>query len=226
MYNGDYLEKILGEKYNIKNFYENNNDIISNVNEDETKSKEETASKKENDLDKKINIKKQDPIESFQYQYETEIKNNNNNNNNLENVLDDEKRDKSANDRSDGNENFLKIIEKDFSQFDEFYPDIYRILIPMIDVVIDKNKNKDIGIKLIEEMAREIYNALVIDVDINNKNLNTNENKELNRIEIENENQNDNTNKNEQMIKQVKPKNIVLLDLIKILILDKLKNKK
>lgn len=188
MYNGDYLEKILGEKYNIKNFYENNNDIISNdiisnINEDETKSKEETVSKKENDLDKKINIKKQDPIESFQYQYEPEIKNKNNNNNynynnNLENVLND------------------KII-------DELYPDIYRIIIPMIDVVIDKNKSKDIRIELIEEMAREIYNALVIDVDTNNKDLNT--------------------NKNEQMIKQVKPKNIILLDLIKILILDKLK---
>lgn len=199
MYNGDYLEKILGEKYNIKNFYENNNDIISNnninvnVNEDEAISKEKKVNKKENDLEKEINIKKQDSIESFQYQYEPEIKNNYNNI-----------------DKSDGNESFLKRIEKDFSQFDDFYPDIYRILIPMIDVAIDKNKNKDIGIELIEEMAREIYNALVIDVDINNKNLNTNENKELNKVEIENE-------------KQVKPKNIILLDLIKILILDKLK---
>lgn len=225
MYNGDYLEKILGEKYNIKNFYENNNDIISNVNEDDKISKEEVINKKDNNLDMEVNIKKQNPIESFQYQYEPEIKNSYNKNNNenenvnvnknVENVLDDEKSEKSANNKNLGNENFIQRIKKDFSQFDEFYPDIYRILVPMIDVVIDKNKNKTIGIELIEEMAREIYDALVIDVNINNKNENENEN----------EKQNENTDENEQIIKKVKPKNMTLLDLIKILILNKLKNK-
>ena len=161
MFDGDYLEQILGEKYNLKNFYEENEKIIDDPiiehkeTAKETKAKESIPEIKpqelainENDIEKESIIK------------EADIK---------------------------------KVQNEDLKFFDKIinlYPEIYRIINPMIDVVIDKNKDKNLGIELLEMMAKEIYKAFTIDVNTEDK---------------------------------VSEPNNVLIDLIKILILDKIK---
>lgn len=161
MFDGDYLEQVLGEKYNLKNFYEENEKIIDDPiiehkeTAKETKAKESIPEIKpqelainENDIEKESIIKEAD-IKKFQ------------------------------------NED-LKVFDKIIN----LYPEIYRIINPMIDVVIDKNKDKNLGIELLEMMAKEIYKAFTIDVNTEDK---------------------------------VSEPNNVLIDLIKILILDKIK---
>ena len=161
MFDGDYLEQVLGEKYNLKNFYEENEKIIDDPiiehkeTAKETKAKESIPEIKpqelainENDIEKESIIKEAD-IKKFQ------------------------------------NED-LKFFDKIIN----LYPEIYRIINPMIDVVIDKNKDKSLGIELLEMMAKEIYEAFTIDVNTEDK---------------------------------VSEPNNVLIDLIKILILDKIK---
>lgn len=161
MFDGDYLEQVLGEKYNLKNFYEENEKIIDDPiiehkeTAKETKAKESIPEIKpqelainENDIEKESIIK------------EADIK---------------------------------KVQNEDLKFFDKIinlYPEIYRIINPMIDVVIDKNKDKSLGIELLEMMAKEIYEAFTIDVNTEDK---------------------------------VSEPNNVLIDLIKILILDKIK---
>lgn len=161
MFDGDYLEQVLGEKYNLKNFYEENEKIIDDPiiehkeTAKETKAKESIPEIKpqelainENDIEKESIIKEAD-IKKFQ------------------------------------NED-LKVFDKIIN----LYPEIYRIINPMIDVVIDKNKDKSLGIELLQMMAKEIYEAFTIDVNTEDK---------------------------------VSEPNNVLIDLIKILILDKIK---
>lgn len=161
MFDGDYLEQVLGEKYNLKNFYEENEKIIDDPiiehkeTAKETKAKESIPEIKpqelainENDIEKESIIK------------EADIK---------------------------------KVQNEDLKFFDKIinlYPEIYRIINPMIDVVIDKNKDKSLGIELLQMMAKEIYEAFTIDVNTEDK---------------------------------VSEPNNVLIDLIKILILDKIK---
>lgn len=161
MFDGDYLEQILGEKYNLKNFYEENEKIIDDPiiehkeTAKETKAKESIPEIKpqelainENDIEKESIIK------------EADIK---------------------------------KVQNEDLKVFDKIinlYPEIYRIINPMIDVVIDKNKDKSLGIELLQMMAKEIYEAFTIDVNTEDK---------------------------------VSEPNNILIDLIKILILDKIK---
>ena len=161
MFDGDYLEQILGEKYNLKNFYEENEKIIDDPIIEHKETVKETKAKEiipeikplelainENDIKKESIIK------------EADIK---------------------------------KVQNEDLKFFDKIinlYPEIYRIINPMIDVVIDKNKDKNLGIELLEMMAKEIYEAFTIDVNTEDK---------------------------------VSEPNNVLIDLIKILILDKIK---
>lgn len=161
MFDGDYLEQILGEKYNLKNFYEENEKIIDDPIIEHKETAKETKAKEiipeikpqelainENDIKKESIIKEAD-IKKFQ------------------------------------NED-LKVFDKIIN----LYPEIYRIINPMIDVVIDKNKDKSLGIELLQMMAKEIYEAFTIDVNTEDK---------------------------------VSEPNNVLIDLIKILILDKIK---
>ena len=161
MFDGDYLEQVLGEKYNLKNFYEENEKIIDDhiiehkETAKETKAKESIPEIKpqelainENDIEKESIIKEAD-IKKFQ------------------------------------NED-LKVFDKIIN----LYPEIYRIINPMIDVVIDKNKDKSLGIELLQMMAKDIYEAFTIDVNTEDK---------------------------------VSEPNNILIDLIKILILDKIK---
>lgn len=161
MFDGDYLEQVLGEKYNLKNFYEENEKIIDDPIIEHKETAKETKAKEiipeikplelainENDIKKESIIKEAD-IKKFQ------------------------------------NED-LKVFDKIIN----LYPEIYRIINPMIDVVIDKNKDKSLGIELLQMMAKEIYEAFTIDVNTEDK---------------------------------VSEPNNVLIDLIKILILDKIK---
>lgn len=161
MFDGDYLEQVLGEKYNLKNFYEENEKIIDDPIIEHKETAKETKAKEiipeikplelainENDIEKESIIKEAD-IKKFQ------------------------------------NED-LKVFDKIIN----LYPEIYRIINPMIDVVIDKNKDKSLGIELLQMMAKEIYEAFTIDVNTEDK---------------------------------VSEPNNVLIDLIKILILDKIK---
>lgn len=173
MYDENYLEKILGEKYNINNYFEGNtneNTIVSNRN-DTNISMQKNIGNTVNSEKKENNIKKtQSNIEHTNTVTE-HIKN-------TQNINNKEK------------------IEKDLKKI---YPEIYRIIVPMIEVVVDKNKGKNITADLVDEMAREIYDALVIDIDSKKVDENTDKIK--------------------------KPKNSILLDLIKILILDNLKRR-
>lgn len=53
------------------------------------------------------------------------------------------------------------------TDFDKYYPEIYRIINPMIEAVVEKNNGASITEDLIEVMAREVYDAVEDDVDVN-----------------------------------------------------------
>ncbi len=59
--------------------------------------------------------------------------------------------------KRDPKEEIKKLLEQDI------YPDLYKILHPMIRVVLEKYKGKPITISTIEEMSKEIYSAFVTD---------------------------------------------------------------
>lgn len=84
------------------------------------------------------------------------------------------------------------------------YPNIYNVLNPMLDTILREKQNIEYNELTIETMCNEIYNAL--EVDINPQG--TNEANTLNNVIAVN----------------AKPKNYLLHDLIKIMLINKIEN--
>ena len=86
------------------------------------------------------------------------------------------------------------------------YPDIYNMLTPMLDTILKEKQNMEYNETTIETMCTEIYNALEVDVNPQK----TNESNVLNNVVEVN----------------AKPKNYLLHDLIKIMLINKIENNK
>lgn len=92
------------------------------------------------------------------------------------------------------------------SQIEELYPDVYKIIYPMIKRVCNKNSSRAINQDVIENMVEEVYTNVEETGQIE---LNRSENQELKDTNKETENRQSRKNNN-------------LLDIIKILILREL----
>ena len=57
----------------------------------------------------------------------------------------------------------IDIVEN-IEKIKKMYPDIYCLLMPMINKIVEENKNKEITESLIENMTMEIYNNIEDDM--------------------------------------------------------------
>ena len=75
---------------------------------------------------------------------------------------------KSKNDMS--NKSNISTYNKDMDNLEsiekikKLYPDIYCLLMPMVNKIVEENKNKEITVSLIENMTIEIYNNIEDDM--------------------------------------------------------------
>lgn len=117
-------------------------------------------------------------------------------------------------------------------ELEDFYPEIYKMINPIVCEVCDRNITNNISLDAVENMVEEIYkkielnNEIAIKIDIDNRsnekeelesrvntmksNCNRTINNELSRKNLEIEN------------RQRRPNNSLLRDLIKILVLNRL----
>lgn len=119
--------------------------------------------------------------------------------------------------------------------YDDLYPDIYKILKPMIKKICDNPNYRSITNETLEAMTTEIYNNIESDINLVNINITTSPNSsELTREAEKSKNINNNTrntvNANKMSSSSNKEEtrqccgNPTLRDLIKILILNQLLN--
>lgn len=119
--------------------------------------------------------------------------------------------------------------------YDDLYPDIYKILKPMIKKICDNPNYRSITNETLEAMTTEIYNNIESDINLVNINITTSPNSsELTREAEKSKNINNNTrntvNANKVSSSSNKEEtrqccgNPTLRDLIKILILNQLVN--
>lgn len=95
----------------------------------------------------------------------------------------------------------------------KMYPEIYTLLMPMIDKTIEDNKEKEVTEEVIETMVKQIYDSIQDDINIQ-------------RVSNVNDGKNINTNVRQVSNNQVarRPGNPTLRDLIKILLINSLIN--
>lgn len=88
------------------------------------------------------------------------------------------------------------------------YPEIYNVLNPMVDTILKEKQNIEYTEATIDTMSTEIYNAL--EVDVNPQKTSTEVNSTFNNVVAVNST----------------PKNYLLHDLIKIMLIDKIEKNK
>ena len=198
MYDNDYLEKVLGEQYNMSNYFADtytdpNNDIIdSNDVIIDDKPKETLKEKIDKTLDKDINeiSKSDEKIENkkiIEHIKDCQIKEETNQQNNIDYTEED-----------------INIT----NGINELYPEIYTVIEPIVELVVKNNINEEINSDLIESLTRKIYYAIEIDQE-------------------EKTNPSDAIPVSGRPVNiKRKPQNSLLYDLIKILILNNFINNK
>ena len=105
----------------------------------------------------------------------------------------------------------------DNSKYENLYPEIYRILKPMITKACSNVTIDDISNDRLEVMANEIYTNVESDIDVVNVNITTQDNLNQSRNSM-------NVKEVSDDEKRFSPRNPILKDLIKILILRHLLN--
>ena len=192
MYNDDYLKKILGENIDSKSVFKN---IENEFNY-------------ENNIYPREMYKQVHDIVSFNLEDNKE-ENNKKEYSNLKEVKSEEK-DKNRNENKDKNiKQVNNFVTKTRSEFEMFYPEIYKIIVPMIEELVSRNKHMSITQEVIETMVSEIYDYVEEDI-ISNKDNNTTINNDKEAILVH-------VNPYRR-----KPRNMLLFDLIKILLLNRL----
>jgi hypothetical protein len=99
----------------------------------------------------------------------------------------------------------------------EMYPDIYKIVYPMVCKVCDENAGMPVTDEAVEEMTNTVYSNVEADVDVN---IEANVKKEVNNRN--GDVKNPNAKEPERETRQRRPGNRLLRDLIRILILREL----
>ena len=184
MYDNDYLEKILGEQYNMSNYFENTytepNSIIENSSIDNIKDADDDIKDTDEKIEKKIKNVAKDVKDKKSQE-----------NKNVENDKEDIVEDKAQQSENMENVEMLNL--------DEFYPETYNVINPIVELVVKNNIDKEISEDLINSLTDKIYYAVEAD---------TNHEKKTNLTK-------DNT-----IMVNTRPHNSFLHDLIKILILN------
>ena len=100
------------------------------------------------------------------------------------------------------------------SKIKKCYPDIYNILMPMVEKTISENVSQDVTEEVVEAMSLKIYNAIEDDMVVK-KSMDMSENK-VKAVAV-------NSNSIART-EHIRPKNRTLQDLIKILIINSILN--
>lgn len=102
---------------------------------------------------------------------------------------------------------------EEVAKIKKMYPEIYTLLMPMIDKTIEDNNEKEVTEEVIETMTKQIYDSIQDDINIQ-------------RVSNVNDGKNINTNVRQFSNNQVarRPGNPTLRDLIKILLINSLIN--
>ncbi len=178
MYNNDYLEKILGEQYNMSNYFENTYTEPNNIIENSS-----IENFNDTDEDSRDSKKKAEKITQAD---KKEAKLNESKENNTEDIVEEK-------------EKQIENIEMvEMINLDELYPETFKVINPIVELVVKNNIDKEINEELIKNMTDKIYYAVETDA---------------------------NTNEKENAIKvNARPHNSILYDLIKILLLNNIIN--
>ncbi|MGN1271494.1 MAG: hypothetical protein ACI4UX_06035 [Clostridia bacterium] len=108
----------------------------------------------------------------------------------------------------------MPVAERPTQDLTEFYPEIYKIIYPMVCKVCNMNSNREITKDLLEQMTDDIY-----------RNVEPEEQQSVQRAEIQLKNGdviNPNAKEPEQPLRETRQNNFLLRDLIRILILREL----
>lgn len=99
---------------------------------------------------------------------------------------------------------------QDLEDMDDMYPDIYRIVYPVVCKVCDKNMNSPITHNTVDEMVEEVYGIVEGENEVK---------VETNKVELKN---GDVRNPNVKQKEETRQRNFLLNDLIRILLLREL----
>lgn len=229
MYDNDYLEKILGEQYNMSNYFADtyvqpNVSIVetsANVEEKDKGINASTTNQSENEETKEVFAEQSDEINNptniglANLADKKEIKQNDSTYNASENL----KMEESENiDNKEEIHQFRAIqVNTDETPQDEFikvsnmYPDIYNSIEPIVELVVNNNIDKRrLDEELVDTMTNKIYHAIKSESYPNNVlKVNSLPSDLKNTIPV-----------------STRPHNNILRDLIKILVLNNILNNK
>lgn len=187
MYNDDYIKQVLGDDYNNKNLLRNY----------------ESEPNYDDNIYPKEMYKQTHNIISTDVSNNSKEKNDGNSNKSKE-IKDIDIETKQVN----------SIVNKTKNEFEKFYPEIYKMIIPMIENLVSRNEHMTFTQEVIETMVNEIYNYVEDDIITDDIKKNS---------EISNKSSNNDTVLvHANPYRRRKPKNTLLYDLIKILLLNRL----
>ena len=107
---------------------------------------------------------------------------------------------------------------QEINNIKKMYPDIYKMLMPMVSKTVEENMSKQVNEELIEEMTRVVYDSIEDDMNVRQvSNTPTQADNKSKSIQTNSQNQ-------AMQVNNRKPGNPTLRDLIKILIINELLN--
>lgn len=110
---------------------------------------------------------------------------------------------------------YPRVEQSQYDEIENLYPDIYRIVNPIVEDVCNRNRNKPMTEELIRTMTDEVYNSVEGSSGVQ---VNVQVKTELKNGDV----RNPNVKAKEPLEQETRQKNFLLNDLIKILIIKNL----
>ena len=178
MYDSNYFRKIIGENVNPNDYFENSSNISNSsarIIDENTYTKNQSVfiqnqnpGHKEAQKQSQTNTQNQAKIQS-QISEQTNITRqqiNTQEQNNIQVKNEQSKNISRAGMINAENLQSEKTIQSNHTIYDH-YPEIYKIIMPMVEEAVKRNSGQNITSKLIESITTEIFNALEVDNNIN-----------------------------------------------------------
>lgn len=178
MYDSNYFRKIIGENVNPNDYFENSSNISNSsarIIDENTYMKNQSVfiqnqnpEHKEAQTQSRTNTQNQAKIQS-QINEQTNITRqqiNTQEQNNIQVKNEQSKNISRAGMINAENLQSEKTIQSNHTIYDH-YPEIYKIIMPMVEEAVKRNSGQNITSKLIESITTEIFNALEVDNNIN-----------------------------------------------------------
>ena len=184
MYDSNYFRKIIGENVNPNDYFETNNNInntSSQIIDENTYMKNQNGFMQNHVLTQKKTQTTQPQINT-QNQVNTQIKTNAQSQINTQSQVNTQSHanmqprtnaESQANVQSRVNpsaqvdtQSRTNIHQANHTVYDH-YPEIYKIIMPMVEEAVKRHSGQNITPKLIEDITTEIFNALEVDNNIN-----------------------------------------------------------